>query len=87
MIEHLQDIYSLLSTQMEAKEIYDGTKCLYSGSYILKIYFTDFLSNLLSPFNSRDASPYPIMKATSTECDSAPGSPCFSPLSINKDIG
>lgn len=26
---------------MEAKENYDGSKCLYSGFYILKIYFID----------------------------------------------
>lgn len=86
-IEHLQEICTLLNTQMEAREIYDGTKCVYSGFYILKIYFIGIIFNLFSPFYSRDASPYPIMKGTFTKCDLAPGSAWFSPLSINKDIG
>ena len=87
MKEHLQEICTLLNAQMEAKETYGGTKCLYSGFYVLKIYFIDVSFNLFSPFYSRDAPPYPNTKATFTECDSAPGSACFSPLSINKDTG
>lgn len=68
--EHLEENLTLLNAQMEAREISGGTKCLYSGFYILRIYFIDALIILFRPFYSRESSPYPIMKVTSRQCDS-----------------